>query len=236
MGYKLENVEVSLNSVVTNIGAFLQSQAGMRTTSSLTASVARDVRDNNVSPTTGYKSDLVAQVAGGPLGGGVNYYKLTLGGSEYSPLPYGFVLMGHGEIRYANSYGGQQLPIFEHYFLGGPTTLRGFNFTDVGPMDTNRDSIGGDSSLLFNVEVSYNFTKMLQGVAFYDRGQVYGEEGDLTKTTSNKYDLSNMRHSIGWGLRFTTPVMPIWLAWGFKLDKRPEESGMEFHFTIGRTF
>ncbi|MBI5179705.1 MAG: outer membrane protein assembly factor BamA [Nitrospinae bacterium] len=236
LGYRLENVEVAINRSLITPGAFLQAQEGTRTTSSATLAVAKDTRDNTYNPTTGYRTNFAAQLAGGPLGGESDFYKLTLGGSRYYPLPFGFILMGHGEMKYAAPYGGQTLPIFEHLFLGGPTSLRGFNFSDVGPRDTNRESIGGDSSLLFNVEVSYNFTKTFEGVVFYDRGQVYGHEGDLTKTTSDRYDLSNMRHSVGWGLRLTTPMMPIWLAWGFKLDRQPDEGAMEFHFTMGRTF
>lgn len=235
LGYRFEAIKVRINPSLTPT-SFLLSQEGIRDTSSLGFTVTHDERDLSWNPTAGFKVVGDSRVAGGPLGGDVNYYKLLLDGAQYWKLPHDFVVMAHGAIKYAGSYGGKTLPLFEHYFMGGPYDLRGFNFADVGPRDTNGQSIGGDASLVFNLETSYAFTKTFEGVVFYDRGQIYGAEGDLSKTTDRRYDLENMRHSVGWGLRIITPAMPIWLAWGFKLDTKPDESPMEFHFTMGRTF
>ncbi|MBI5638324.1 MAG: outer membrane protein assembly factor BamA [Nitrospinae bacterium] len=235
LGYRFEAIKVTINQGLTPT-PFLRSQEGIRDTSSLSFTVTHDERDLSWHPTAGFKVSGDARVAGGPLGGDVNYYKLSLDGAQYWKLPHDFVVMAHGAIKYAGSYGGKTLPLFEHYFMGGPYDLRGFTFADVGPRDTNGQSIGGDASLVFNLETAYAFTKTFEGVVFYDRGQIYGEEGDLSKTTDRRYDLENMRHSVGWGLRIITPAMPIWLAWGFKLDTKPDESPMEFHFTMGRTF
>lgn len=235
LDYRFEAIKVNLATAYTPT-TFLLSQQGLRNTSSMGYAVTYDERDVTWNPTNGYKVTADARVAGGPLSGDVNYYKLSFDATRYWKLPYDFVLMAHGNIKHAGSYGGRTLPLFEHYFMGGPYDLRGFTFKDVGPLDTNGTSIGGDSSLLFSLETSYAFTKTFEGVIFYDRGQIYGSEGDLSKTTDQRYDLSNMRHSVGWGLRVVTPAMPIWLSWGFKLDQRPDESPMEFHFTMGRTF
>ncbi len=233
--YRFEAIKVELNPAYAPT-TFLLSQEGMRNTSSIGYTLTHDERDLAWHPSSGFKLVWDARLAGGPLGGDVNYYKLSLDGAQYWKLPYDFVVMAHGSIKNSSSYGGRTLPLFEHYFMGGPYDLRGFTFKEVGPRDTNGTSIGGDSTLLFNIETSYEFTKTFEGVIFYDRGQVYGSEGDLSKTTDQRYDLTNMRHSVGWGLRIITPAMPIWLAWGFKLDAKPDESPMEFHFTMGRTF
>lgn len=235
LDYRFEATKVDINMIYTP-STFLLSQAGRRNTSSIGYTITHDERDVSWKPTEGFKVTGDMRLAGGALGGDVNYYKMSLDGAQYWKLPYEFVVMAHSSMRYAGSYGGKTLPLFEHYFMGGPYDLRGFTFKEVGPLDTNGISIGGDSSLIFNLETSYAFTKTFEGVVFYDRGQVYGSEGDLSKTTDKRYDLSNMRHSVGWGLRIVTPAMPIWLAWGFKLDPRPDESPMEFHFTMGRTF
>lgn len=233
--YRLEAINVELNRIYTP-STFLESQEGRRNTSSIGYTVTHDERDVTWKPTNGFKLTWDMRLAGGPISGDVNFYKLSLDGAQYWKLPYEFILMAHSAIKHAGSYGGKTLPLFEHYFMGGPYDLRGFTFKEVGPLDTNGTSIGGDSSLILNLEASYAFTKTFEGVVFYDRGQVYGSEGDLKKTTDQYYDLGNMRHSIGWGLRIITPAMPIWLAWGFKLDAKPDESAMEFHFTMGRSF
>jgi outer membrane protein insertion porin family len=238
VGYKLEKVDFNLNNSVTFLtppSALVLAQVGTHTTSSLNFSVTQDMRDNKFAPTTGHKMDFSTILAGGPLGGGENFYKLTTGASKYYPLPFEFVFMAHGAIKYGGGFGGSDLPLFENFMLNGQE-LRGFTYQNVGPMDSSLNSIGGDSALLLNLEISYNFTKAVEGVWFYDRGQVYGIQGDLSRTTSNRFDPVSMRHSVGFGLRFTTPAMPIWVSWGFKLDKRPEETPMEFLFTLGGAF
>ncbi len=235
LDYRFEAVKVDLAPLYTPT-TFLLSQTGLRNTSSLGYAITYDERDVAWHPSSGYKVAWDVRFAGGPLAGDVNFYKTSFDVAEYVKLPYEFILMAHGNLKHAGSYGGRTLPLFEHYFIGGPNDLRGFTFKEVGPRDSNGDSIGGTASMLFNLEITYPFTKTFEGVVFYDRGQVYGSEGDLSKTTAQIYDLANMRHSVGWGLRIITPAMPIWLAWGFKLDQKPDESPMEFHFTMGRSF
>ena len=50
------------------------------------------------------------------------------------------------------------------------------------------------------------------------------------------FTLHNIRHSVGPGLRYMTPVGPISLDYGFKLDRRAGESIGEVHFSISGTF
>ncbi|MBI5748306.1 MAG: outer membrane protein assembly factor BamA [Nitrospinae bacterium] len=231
--YELVNIYISNRDVASS---FLLSQEGDRTTSSITPSVTRDTRDDFFNPQKGSRQYLNGDYAGGPLGGIINYYKMTGEESWYYPLWWNLVFMIHGKIGYADGHGGKDLPIFERFFLGGPESLRGFNFNDVGPRDAAGQSIGGRSLLLLNTEFLYPFTRYVRGVVFYDRGNVYGKEGDLSKTTSNDFDIGSMRHAWGFGVRFYSPIGPISFAWGFKLDQKKGESPSEFHFTIGRAF
>jgi outer membrane protein insertion porin family len=45
-----------------------------------------------------------------------------------------------------------------------------------------------------------------------------------------------MRDSIGAGVRFLSPMGPIGLAYGIKLDQAPGEEDAEFHFSAGNSF
>ena len=119
--------------------------------------------------------------------------------------------------------------------MGGPSSLRGFTIRDVGPKDIDGDPLGGEKSLLLNVELQYPFTKSLRGFVFYDRGNVYGPGPDLS-STSDDFDLSIMRDSVGAGVRFLSPFGPIGLSYGVKLDKRNDENPGEFHFSAGSAF
>lgn len=234
ISYKQELVKISISNK-TSASYFLLSQEGDRTTSSIAPSVTRDTRDDFFNPQKGSRQYLYGEYAGGPLGG-INYYKLIGENSWYYPLWWNFVFMVHGKIGYADGHGDKELPIFERFFLGGAESLRGFNFNNIGPRDTVGNSIGGRSLLVFNFEVLYPFTRYIRGVVFYDRGNVYGKDGDISLTSSNDFDLGSMRHAWGFGIKFFSPVGPISFAWGFKLDKKPWENLSEFHFTIGRAF
>jgi outer membrane protein insertion porin family len=141
----------------------------------------------------------------------------------------------HARVNYADGYGGEKLPGFERYFMGGPTSLRGFTIEDVGPKDNDGDPVGGNQSLLFNLELQYPFTKSFRGFVFYDRGNIYGG-GANTSTTTNNFDLGEMRHSVGAGIRFISPFGPLGFAYGVKLDKETGEEAAEFHFSAGSAF
>ena len=145
------------------------------------------------------------------------------------------MLGSHAVARYAAGYGGDTLLAFERYFMGGPNSLRGFTIQDVGPKASDGDPVGGSQSLLLNLELQYPFTKQIRGFAFYDRGNVYGTGNDLSSTSEN-FNLGKMRHSIGAGFRFISPMGPLGFAYGIKLDRRSGETDGQFHFSAGSAF
>ncbi|MDH5543502.1 MAG: outer membrane protein assembly factor BamA [Nitrospinota bacterium] len=230
--YRLESSEV-MPTDGSALSPILQSQQGVKVTSSIQPIFVHDTRDNYYVTTKGHRIRANTIIAGGPLNGDLDFYKLGFEAWQYIPLPKEFVIFGRGQINYGSGYNGDKLPLVENFYLGGVQSLRGFSYGDVGPKDANGLPLGGDSSLLFNLEVHYHFSKTVKGILFYDRGQVYGEGEDLSTTTSRRFDIENMRQGVGFGMNFMTPMMPITLAWGFKLDKMPGETSMQFHFNIG---
>lgn len=231
IGYKYEQVTI-FGVDQGNETNFLKNEK--RVTSQITPSIVRDTRDNILNPTRGTRETFNAQLAGGILGG-LNFYKFSVDKSYYHPLFLGLVGMLHGKLAFGKGYGGDVLPIYERFFMGGPLDLRGFNFNNVGPKDKKGDSLGGDKMLLLNAEIQYPFSNNIRGIIFYDRGNVYGE-GDDVSLTKKDFDLLKMRHSVGVAVKFYSPIGPIGLAYGFKLDKAKGESPSEFHFILGRSF
>ncbi len=231
IGYRYEKIKISDVAPETETN-FLKNE--VRFTSRIFPSITRDTRDNRLNPSKGTKEILSAQYAGGVLSG-LNFYKFQAEKSNYFPLFFGLVGMLHGKIAYAKGYSGDVLPIYERYFIGGPLDLRGFNFRDVGPKDINGDPLGGDKLLLFNAEIQYPFSNALRGILFYDRGNVYGDGNDISLTGEN-FSITNMRHSIGVAVQYYSPIGPVGLAYGYKLDRATGEDPAEFHFVLGRTF
>lgn len=230
--YRLEEVEIS--EVVPGASLLIREQVGTATTSSLTLGLSRDTRDSSLDPTRGYQVLATAEGAGGPLNFDNDFYKLELDGSVYRLLVEDWKLVGmlRGAIGYVESFGDtESVPIQERYFLGGPFSLRGFDFRDVSPKDpVTGDPIGGNKFLLGTVEVQFPILQeaiSLKGAVFFDIGNVYAE--------GEPYELS-FRTDAGVGIRMITPLGPLRLDWGYNLSPRDGEGRSKFQFTVGRIF
>jgi outer membrane protein insertion porin family len=229
VGYRFANVEVSGVDVADETEFFKNET---RVTSRISPTFVHDSRDNFLNPSTGWRHVIGFELAGL---GGTKFTKSVYEVTYYRPLVGKLVGAAHARINYAEGYGGQELPSFERYFMGGPTSLRGFTIEDVGPQDSDGDPIGGSQSLLLNLEVQYPFTNSFRGFLFYDRGNVYGGGSDISNTAKN-FDLGKMRSSVGAGIRFISPFGPLGFAYGIKLDRKSGEESAEFHFSAGSAF
>ena len=231
LNYRFENVKVTGVDPV-DVTEFLKNET--RSTSRIAPSYIRDTRDDFLNPSKGWRHVVRFEVAGGILGGS-DFVKTSYEGTVYQPLIGKLVGAIHTAINYGTGYGDDELPAFERYFMGGASSLRGYTIEEVGPMNASGDPVGGDQSLLFNVEVQYPFTKTFRGFLFYDRGNTFGP-GDDVSTTAKTINLVDMRHSVGAGIRFVSPFGPIGFSYGVKLDKAPGDSDGEFHFSAGSAF
>ena len=219
--YRFEELDIS--DIEPGAADLLEEQEGSSLTSSVTPSVIWDSRNSRFNPSQGSLNSLEFDIAG--LGCENQFYKLIGETTWYYPLPYGLSGFIKGRFGIGAGYGGEDLPASERFFLGGPTTVRGFGFRDIGPQDLDGNPLGGTSFVQFNLEVGRSFSRILRLVTFMDVGNVYSED--------QTFDLGEMRRSVGFGIRFITPVGPVRLDWGFKLDRRPGERLVELGFLLG---
>ncbi|MBI4384172.1 MAG: outer membrane protein assembly factor BamA [Nitrospinae bacterium] len=231
LNYRFEEVEVS-DVAPEDVTEFLRNET--RVTSRIGPTYVHDTRDDFLNPSSGWRHVVRFEIAGGALGG-TNFHRSGYEMTYYRPLIAKLVGMVHAEINYADGYGNEELPIFERYFMGGPNTLRGYTIRNVGPKNNKDEPIGGNQSVLINVEAQYPFTKAFRGFLFYDRGNVYGT-GPILSATADNFDPGVMRSSVGAGIRFVSPFGPIGVSYGIKLDQRDGEKPGEFHFSAGSAF
>lgn len=212
-------------------------QKGERSTSLIGPFLRRDTRNSRINPSTGSLAEAFVRFAGGPLGGNNDFYRATVEGRYYYPvgrhIPVAYlketVWSVRARARYADAFRDDRLPIYERLYLGGARTVRGFRFRQLGPKDEQGDPIGGHSSVLFSTELLLPTPfKPVKAALFFDAGNIYQR--------SNAFDVSSLRTAAGVGLRFITPVGPIRLDWGWKLDRRGGERAREVHFNIGGLF
>ncbi len=207
---------------------FIQEQIGTRDTHSVTLGLTRDARDDYYSPTKGSLNILNLENAGGILGGDNTFYKFTGDTNWYFPLPLSTVLYLRGRAGIVEGYDGKEVPIYERFFIGGINTIRGFEYGEAGPRDEYGEVIGGKKMVIFNAELLFPLNKEigLKGAVFYDVGKGFDEYREFGR----------VRHSVGCGIRWFSPIGPIRIDWGFNLDPREGEKRGVWDFTMGTQF
>lgn len=128
------------------------------------------------------------------------------------------------------AYTGSDTPIYEHYFAGGYSTLRGFEFRGASPRDPATGlRVGGHFMLLASAEYMFPLTAddLLRAVIFCDTGTVEPDIDDWTQ----KY-----RVAPGFGFRITIPALgpaPVALDFAFPVSKERGDDEQVFSFFLG---
>jgi outer membrane protein insertion porin family len=223
-----------VNDMLATPSFALQRQLGSYgdeiSTNALTWSIARDSRDYYLDPKTGSRNSVFVEYAGGPLGGDPNFIKTSADSAWYTPLFWDTVVMLRGRYGYVESLIDKPIPLNERFFVGGPSTVRGFRYGSAGPMDANLNRLGGDKQLIFNIEYTFPIVPAarIKGVLFYDIGKAF----DNHETVK----FSELRQTYGWGFWWLSPIGPLRFEWGNIVDEQPEDQASKFEFTIGTLF
>jgi len=228
--YRFEEITISdVSSEATNE---VKKEIGKNSVSSLDFIVTRDTRDNVFDPTKGTVLSGQFGVAGGPLGGDKDFFRLIGKASHDIPLIRESVLEFRLRTGLIDAYGDStNVPIYERFFAGGTHSIRGYNERKVGPIDAvSEDPIGGESMLVGNIEYIMPIIDFIKLATFFDTGNVWSKISDFGK--------SGFKSGIGLGLRVKTPIGPIKLDYGYPLDSEPGEEGKEgkFYFSMSHGF
>ncbi len=152
------------------------------------------------------------------------------------------------------------LPRNIRFFLGGTNSVRGWYRQELGPKQANFRTetangdtvstfdryvpVGGRAKFAFNIELRQSLDKLLEGLgvaAFLDGGQVWRSMTTLTGRP--------IQFGAGGGFRYQSPIGPIRIDLGYKLNPSDEDLGIfrdnhsagfwdraAIHFSIGQAF
>lgn len=217
------------------IADVFQDGAGEQTVSKIGFTLLRDNRNELIFTRSGNRSSLVMEYAG--LGGDVNYFKTDLRTAQFIPT---FDLWNQS-VSFVGRIGSiiplgdsETAPFYDRFYLGGPETLRGYDYRDVGPRsdDGNTlsdESAGGHTYALFSAEYLFHVADSLGFVAFYDGGFVNEGEGD--------FSLDDYADNIGFGVRFLMLGSPLKLDYGIPITTPNNvASDPQFNFSFGSRY
>jgi outer membrane protein insertion porin family len=202
-----------------------------RTESRFTPNYVFNTVDNPFTPRRGMKQTLTFQVAGGPLGGTVDYFRPSWEGVFYLPVGRKTALGVRVETAYIKPYSDTlRLPVYQRYFLGGETQVRGYNIRSIGPVDQMGRLLGGNKYVLGNAEYYFDLFGPIRFLLFFDAGQAYLEGQNI--------DLGQLKTSTGAELRFVMPVLnvPFRLIYAYNPNPLVFTPKTTFKFAVGTTF
>ncbi|MDI6800862.1 MAG: outer membrane protein assembly factor BamA [Thermodesulfovibrionales bacterium] len=188
-----------------------------------------DTRDNPFEPKDGLIAGLSFKVASAVFLSETDFAKLIFYANKYSSVNKHIVLAVSLRGGLANGFGRtEELPIVERFFLGGRTTVRGYAQDTLGPKGADGTPTGGNAFIMGNLELRADVGKGFGIVTFLDGGNVWQKIGDM--------NMKDIKYTTGLGLRYNTPVGPLRVDYGHKLNKEAGESSGEIHFSIGHAF
>lgn len=196
--------------------------------SGVKASLIYDSRDNVFDPKKGWLTGVTSKLSSELLGSDINFIKCSFYLNKYTELIKNMVLATSIRAGWAWLYGKtNELPISERYFLGGRDTVRGYAQNTLGPKKDSQPT-GGNAFFMGNVEFRTYLGKNFFLVNFLDFGNLWKRVGDINP--------SDFKYTTGLGLRYRTPVGPLRIDYGYKLNRQKGESRGEIHFSFGHAF
>ncbi|MCF8092312.1 MAG: outer membrane protein assembly factor BamA [Desulfotignum sp.] len=222
--FEVENVETAFTNVTQ--GDFF--------TASIKPYISYDSRNHYFLPTEGVFSKLSLQYAGEFLGGDIEYTRYLAESGFWIPLFWKFTGGFHAEIGYLDDRTSGNIDIdWERFYLGGINSIRGFDKYDINAREAGQSILrGGEKYIQFNAELIFPIQEDMgvAGVLFYDRGDVY--------RTSEDIDLAEQYSSVGFELRWNSPMGPIRLAYGLVVEGQDTHNtgDGQFDFSIGAFF
>ncbi len=212
---------------------------------SVSGGVTWDKRDDPLNPRSGFLLGTDLKYAFPLFAADAHFFKILTQAGLYRP---------YGKTRFAFSLRGGFLwnlapcpdalvqagtcapnliiPVPERFFAGGTSTHRAFTRDNLGiPGETlNSGGIGegGNFMLIGNVEWRIPVAGGFEIALFVDAGNVWADPTNV--------NLGAIRTGAGIGLHYLTPVGPLRLEYGLKLDRKPGEDAGAFAFSVGYPF
>lgn len=183
-------------------------------------SYARPTRGFYLNASAGYTRDIFEDLD--------NFMKYQVT-AKYYTQPFSRLVLAFQAIygMLQNFSSDTLLPDDQLFYLGGLSDVRGFDENEL-MVDAFGDPVGGKTQMAGSIEARIDLGGNLELPIFLDAGT-------LRDTTRDGGD-ERIKYTVGSGLRYMTPVGPVGLLYGYRLNPETGEDSGRVHFSIGYTF
>jgi len=224
---------IDIDNIATGASSTIVRDAGSHSKPFVRFEVTVERRDDRRQPTEGYAGRGLVELAAGD----VRAVKLELSGEKHWTVHetrgrHRHVLSARGRVGVITPL-QNRVPVFERYYAGGFTSLRGFEFEGVSPVDpTTKEQIGGEGLLVTSLEYSVPVTQddMLRLLGFVDAGYVTADAADVLT------GWDEARVSTGVGFRWRVPFLgltTVEVNLAVPLVKQTGDDTQNLHFSFG---
>src|SRR5262249_41666032 len=204
-----------------------------------------DTRDNLLDAHRGTFATANLGLTATALGSSASFGKL-FGQYAWYKSSHSLVFANSVRLGLAKAVAGSFVPTSQLFFSGGGTTLRSFPINQAGPqrivpfcnvlegetgcVDVSVP-VGGRQLFILNSEVRFplGIKKSLGAVVFYDGGNVF-------RAISFNELVNDYTNTVGFGLRYATPIGPVRIDFAHNLNPVPGISRNQYFITIGQAF
>ena len=205
-----------------------ETEEDTRTIVVTTPYIRYDSRDSFVRPTRGVLSSLSIDISKGIQRQVDNFVRYQLDTRYYLTPIERITFASLARFGQVISYGGtNEVPDDQLFYLGGIQDVRGYK-ENLLCYDANGDPVGGKRAVVGSLEARIDLGMNFELTTFFDMGSV--------QNTPSEDGSNGFRSSVGMGLRYITPIGPMGLLYGHKLDREENESAGRFHLSIGYSF
>lgn len=190
--------------------------------------VSRDTRNSSMIPTGGSVVSLQSRLTG--FGGDVAFSRHFAEASYYRPLVWKFIMKAKANFSALLESGNEPIPFNDRIMLGGISTIRGYRPSEIGPRDKYGAILGGDRALYGTVECLFPLVPQLNlnGVTFFDAGGAWNAAASQVPT--------DIKAGAGVGIRWLSPMGPMRIEYGWKLQPEVGEEAGAVAFAMGQLF
>ncbi|CAM3079216.1 hypothetical protein BZK31_00510 [Pseudomonas floridensis] len=175
--------------------------------------------DDRIDPHNGYRLQFDAQVAKEGMLSDANLIRGNVLLKGLTTVAQNHRLLGRVQFGGNFTDGYTSIPPSLRFFAGGDQSVRGYDYQNLSPTNSDGDRIGGRYMVAGSVEYQYSVAEKWRLATFVDQGNSF-----------NSLDMPSLKTGVGFGVRWVSPVGPLRLDLAHALD---DDGGIRLHFSMG---